>query len=437
VSIEATGSIPQGAMKPSLSRLRVLIVDEDLDSRVSMRRAAQRAELDVAGEAGYGTEAVSLAVEALPDAILVAVEEPAARALDTADGLANALPETPILLFSGAGDPESIRRGMVFGARDYLVKPIDAARLREALRVALSQEERRQMRRAGQLSSVHGRGTVIAVTGAKGGVGKSVVSANLAVALRQETGRSVVVIDADTQFGDAATLFDVLPERSVRDVVQRRAELDRTNVHEFVTPHVTGVDIVAASDAEDAWYYCSSDEVKRIIDAYASVYDYVVVDTSGSFDPFVRACIEAATLTLVVSSGDVSSVRDTASASRRLEQWGVPSERVRYVLNGAGAEQSIGADRLAEALGREVFWVVPYDRAVIESVQIGQPLALRNAGSKASVSLTRLARRVAGLSSEAESTQSREPLWRRVLPLKGASDNDTGLEPVAAVLDRR
>ncbi|MEZ4503844.1 MAG: AAA family ATPase [Dehalococcoidia bacterium] len=436
MSFEPTGTPPTGSNEPVMSRLRVLIVDEDLDSRVSLRRSAQRAQLEVVGESGYGTEAVSLAVETLPDAILVAVEEPAARALDAADSLANALPETPILLYSSASDPESIRRGMVFGARDYLVKPVDATRLREALRVALSQEERRQMRRAGQLSSVGSRGTVITVSGAKGGVGKSVVSANLAVALRQETGRSVVVLDADTQFGDAATLFDVLPTHTVKDVVQRRTELDRTNVHEFVTPHVTGVDIVAASDAEDVWFYCSTEEVNRIIDAYARVYDYVLVDTSGSFDPFVRACIEASTLTLVVSSGDVSSVRDTALAAKRLQQWGVPSERVRYVLNGAGAEQRIGPDRLAEALGHEVFWVIPYDRAVVDSVQIGQPLALRNANSKAALAMTRLARRIAGQSSEPEST-NREPLWRRVLPLKGASDDDTGVEPVTAALDRR
>src|SRR5690606_30092299 len=136
-----------------------------------MKRAVARADLDLVGEVGYGTEAVSLALEARPDVIFVAVEEPAARPLDTADGLANALPDTPIIIYSSAGDAESVRRGMIFGARDYLVKPVESARLREAISVALNQEERRQMRRAGQLSAVRGRGSVITVAGAKGGIG--------------------------------------------------------------------------------------------------------------------------------------------------------------------------------------------------------------------------------------------------------------------------
>jgi len=413
------------------SGLQALIVDEDLDSRVALRRALQRSGVGIAGETGYGTSAVSLALAVRPDVMFLAVEEPAARALDTADGLANALPETPIIIVSSASDAASVRRAMVIGARDYVLKPADAARVHEAIHLALSQEERRQMRQAGQLAGLHGRGMVITVSGAKGGVGKSLVSANLSVALRQETGRSVVVLDADTQFGDMATLFDVAPSKTVRDLIEHRVELDRTNVREYVTPHSSGVDIVASSEEEDTWYRCDGEDVSRIIDAYASVYDFVVVDTSGSFDPFVRTCIEASTLTLVVSSGDVSSVRDTAAAVRRLERWEVPDERVRYVLNDSRPEGSVGAERFAEAIGRNVFWTIPHDRACVESVQLGQPLVISH-NSKAASSITQLARRVAGQSASGSSKQpDRKALWRRVLPLKGAQDHDATLESIA------
>ena len=80
--------------------LQVLVIDEDPDSRVAARKALQRAELGVAGETGFGTQAVSLALEVRPDVALIAVEEPAARALETAESLADALPDTPIVIYS-------------------------------------------------------------------------------------------------------------------------------------------------------------------------------------------------------------------------------------------------------------------------------------------------------------------------------------------------
>lgn len=191
--------------------LRVLITDEDPDSRVETRKALQRAQLEIAAEVGFGTSAVSAALEARPDIILLAVEDPVRRPLETAEALANALPDTPFIFYSSMNSPDAVRRSMVFGAREYIVKPVQAARLLEAVNTVLVQEERRHMRRAGQLAGIEGRGSVIAVTGAKGGIGKSVISVNLGLALRQETGRSVVVLDADTEFGDVATMLDVVP----------------------------------------------------------------------------------------------------------------------------------------------------------------------------------------------------------------------------------
>ncbi len=286
--------------------LRILITDEDLDSRVNTRKALQRAQLGVAGETGYGTEAVSLAVESRPDAILVAVEEPTGRALDTAEALSNALPDTPIIIYSSLEDAESLRRGMVFGARDYLVKPVQSMRLRAAITQALEQEERRQMRRAGQLVSVEARGTVITVTGAKGGIGKSVLAVNLAVALRSQTGKSVVVLDADTQFGDVATMLDLTPTVTVTNVIKHLDEMDRQNVREFVTPHASGIEVMAAPREEDSWGRIDQEGLKKIIDLLAQLYEFVIIDTSGSFDSFVRTCVEASTLAKQISSAPLS-----------------------------------------------------------------------------------------------------------------------------------
>src|SRR4030095_9156810 len=157
--------------------------------------------------------------EAHPDIILIAVEEPVRRPLETAEALANALPETPFIFYSSLNDPEAIRRSMVFGARDYVVKPVQSSRLLESINTVLLQEERRHMRRAGQLTGAEARGSVITITGAKGGIGKTVVNVNLALTLLRETGRSVVILDGDTEFGDVATMLDVAPAHTTADLL--------------------------------------------------------------------------------------------------------------------------------------------------------------------------------------------------------------------------
>lgn len=401
-----------------MNEVRALVVDGNLDSRAAMKRSAGRAGLSLVGESGYGTESVSLALETRPEVVLVSVEEPAARALDTVDGLVNALPSTPVIVYSTLTSVEAFRRAMVVGAREYVIKPVEPEELRRAVRTALHQETRRELQRAGVIG-IRGRGTIITVAAAKGGVGKSVLAVNLAVALTNEPGRSVVIIDADTHFGDVATMFDLSPAVTVSDLTRYLGGLSRENVRDYVTRHErSGVDVLAASeDDEEAWDRCSREDVQRIIDLFAQVYDFVVIDTSGGLGAFVRACIELSTLTLMVTSDDVSSVRDTTAAARRLLKWAIPPERVLYVLNRGSAQKGVNPRDIVEAVGQPLSWLVPYDPAVLRSVQAGEPLVLRNRRGASARVIESLAALIGG----AQGSREQASFFSRVLAGKGAA----------------
>ena len=401
--------------------LQVLVIDEDPDSRVAARKALQRAELGVAGETGFGTQAVSLALEVRPDVALIAVEEPAARARETAESLADALPDTPIVIYSSQGDAAAVRRGMILGARDYVLKPVNAPRLREAVSVALGQEERRQMRRAGQVVDRLGRGTVITVTGAKGSIGKTMLSVNLAVAIREHTDKSVAIVDADTQFGDVATMLDLPTGVALTEAMRHAESIDRATIGEYVTTHVSGVDAIGGPELDEAWSDSDPAALGRLIDTFAQIYDFVIVDTSGSFDRFVRASVEAATLTLVVTSSDVSSIRNTKAALERLERWAIDAERTRFIFNRSTSTGKVSRDELHEALGRNVLLEIPYDRAVASSVQLGIPVVQRAPRSSAAQDLLALAGRIAGSNGSAGASPHGVPRWRSLLQRKATA----------------
>ncbi|MCK9517700.1 MAG: AAA family ATPase [Dehalococcoidia bacterium] len=399
--------------------IRVLIVDEDPDSRVAARKSLQRAQLAIAGETGFGTAAVSLAAETRPDAILIAVEDPVARPLETAEAIANLLPATPIIIYSSLADAESVRRAMVFGARDYILRPLQADNVRAAVFRALEQEERRQMRRAGQLADLEARGSVITIAGAKGGIGKTFVTVNLALGLARETGKSVAIVDADTQFGDVATMFDIEPAVTNAELVRDLAKLDRNTIRDYMTAAPGGVSLLAASE-DDIWFSLPEGGWAKLIDLLAQVYEFVLVDTSGSFDPFTRQCIEASTLTLLVTSGEVSSIRDTAAAVRRLDRWGIGRDDVRLVLNRTGSTAGLTVPDLEAAVARPLFWEVPNDRSAPASVQSGRPLVTHEPNARAANSMISLARLIAGTrTSLVERPEDRPGLFKRLLTSRG------------------
>ncbi len=376
----------------------VLVVDENEDSRVEVRKLLVRAGLSVAGEARYGAAAAAAAHQLQPDAIVVGIEEPPNRALETIETLANLLLETPVIAYSSLDEPDAIRRATRAGVRDYLVRPLEATALRESVFAALEQEERRQMRRAGRLTPAV-RGSVITVTGAKGGVGKSVVAINLALALHRVTGRSVALVDADTHFGDVATMLNLQGDQRVTDAIKRVGQLDRATIVDCTVPHASGVRVLPGAASPEEWEGITPFDVERFTGLIAEAFDFVVVDTPDIFDQIVEQFILNSTLTLVVTSLDLSSIADTKVALRLLQRWECPPEKVRVAVNATRSQDVLRPDDVAQALNWPVFWTIPYDKRVPEAAQLGESLILQAPRAPFTKTFHRLAGVVSGTMS--------------------------------------
>jgi pilus assembly protein CpaE len=379
----------------------ILVVDENEDSRVELRKLLTRAGLTLAGEARYGVSASSAAHEHEPDAILVGVEEPPNRAIETIEALSKLLIETPVIAYSSLIEPEAIRRAMRAGVRDYLLRPLDADTMKEAIFAALDKEEQVQLRRAGTAAAAV-RGTVVTVTGAKGGVGKSVVAINLALALHRITGGSVALMDADTHFGDVATMLNLSTEVSVARSIANVRGLDRASVLEQTVPHPAGIRILPGPQDPDDWRDVSPEDMERFIGVLAEAFDFVVIDTPDVFDPIVEQCIVNSTLTLLVTSVDLSSISDTKLALRVLRRWDCPPEKVRLTVNYIRARDGVREEDVQTALDWPVFWSVPYDKRVPETAQLGESLLLTAPKASFSRNLNDLAATISGVNHVAK-----------------------------------
>ena len=149
--------------------LRALLIAEQPESTSYLRRMLKAADFDVVTEAGMGAEAVVIARETKPDVIVLGLEDPASRGLRTIESLKLAAAEYPVIAVSSLSDRESLRRCLVAGARDYLVRPIGADDFHQAVMNVLETERRRSSAEEGGGTSGH-PGEIITVFGGKGGV---------------------------------------------------------------------------------------------------------------------------------------------------------------------------------------------------------------------------------------------------------------------------
>ncbi|MGD0114959.1 MAG: P-loop NTPase [Dehalococcoidia bacterium] len=377
-----------------------VIIDPDLSARADVKRALTLGHFTISGEAGYGIEAVTVANENVPDVFIVSVEEPVARALQTIQSLGDALPDIPTIVYSSLADAASVRRAMVAGARDYVIKPVKPEDLTRAIYGVMEQEERRRMRASGERQETAARGTVITVFGAKGGIGKTTISTNLATALVRSTNSSVVLVDMDTRFGDVAIMMDIAVEQSIADLARRIDTMDRDSVRDFLVRHHSGVMILPAPLHPTEWRSVTPQQISKIINLLAQTHDYVIVDTPGTFNEIVAATLEAASLILLVTSMDIASIKDTALALEMLQSAAISEDQVKLMINHSTAANTLREDDVERVLEYKVFWRIPHDLNVATSTQLGQPVVITKPYARVSRSITDLAGALSGTVAE-------------------------------------
>ncbi len=373
----------------------VFIVDQDPDVRFHVQRLVSQAGFTPAGHAGLGTEAVAQASELRPDIVVCGLKEPLERVVQTLESLAHALSAAPIIVYSSSNELSVIRRAMLAGARDFLRAPFGPDDLKRSLTAALESEERRRLREAGG-GALGPQGLVITVFGAKGGVGKTTVSTNLAVALARRADQTTVLVDADDTFGDAAAALALTPERSVTDCARELHASDNESMKRFLTLHESGLAVLATPAAPFDWKGIAAERVSLMIQRLARQFDVVLADTASTLSDVSQAVLESASLILWVTTPEYASVRDSLQAMQAIRTLGLPEERIRMVLNVAAPEVEVRPQAIEEALGRPIFWTIPYDRQLRRSSQMGQALVQTQPLSPAAANLTELALTLTG-----------------------------------------
>jgi pilus assembly protein CpaE len=305
--------------------------------------------------------------------------------------------------------------------------PAEAERVLEAIRSVLEAEERKRLRLTGQAKAIGPRGLILTVFGTKGGIGKSTIATNLGVALSAELAHSVVLIDGDNNFGDAAALLDLKPDRTilelVRDLDSVEKNAERSAVTAYLTQHESGLWVLPAPRECLQWRSVSAERFRKVIGLLARRFDVVLVDTAGALGDLSLAALEESNMVLWVTSSDFSSISNSLVALETLQQLSYPEARIRLMLNVTSGDDSVRPAKIEEVLNRQFFWLVPYDRQIRLGSQIGRPVVSSHRDSRGAQSIIQLAQALMGVGPKPVPKQA-SPL-RRIFGKNGHSAPDS------------
>ncbi len=216
---------------------------------------------------------------------------------------------------------------------------------------------------------------IIAVISPKGGVGKTLITVNLACALATAHRNEVAIVDLDLQFGDVAASMHIAPEHTTVDASRGVGRGESSLIKVFLHNHDSGVFVLCAPDDPAAADDISYDSTVAITRQLSNAFPYVVVDTAAGLDPHTLSIAEVATDLLFVCSVDVASVRSLRKTLDAFDKLGMSTQRRHLVINRCDTPGGARVEDVETALGMTAITSIPASTNVLANVNQGNPVA--------------------------------------------------------------
>src|SRR3954469_19899254 len=220
------------------------------------------------------------------------------------------------------------------------------------------------------------RGRIVTVFSPKGGTGKTVTATNLACTFAKYEGKNTLLLDLDLQFGDAAIMLGLEPEKTIYDLVVAPGELDSEKLAGYTTRHPSGLDILPAPLRPEDAELVTEAKLARLLEVARESYDVIVVDTSPFFHGPMLATLDRTDELLLVCGLDVPTLKNVRLSLQTLELLAFPQNRIRVVLNRANSKVGMQAGEVEVALDVKFRFELPSDGKVPLAVNRGTPLVL-------------------------------------------------------------
>jgi pilus assembly protein CpaE len=366
---------------PSSDQTRLLIV-EDVPQVAQYIRGLLNAQssvklLDVLSD---GSKALPTIQQLRPDIVLVdALLQGRVKGLPLAEQIAASGYGVPVIVLTVPQNPVSVDPSK--GIHGVLAMPFSGFDL--MTRIAQVRKD------FAQLTTV-GSSRVYSVFAPKGGVGKTTIAFNLAVALGQAEQRTVL-IDGSLQFGDLRALLKVPADApSILDLPTDR--VSESDLADVLWRDPSGIDILLAPPRVEMAEMVTPRDVDKVMSLLRRVYGAIVIDMSSALNDINLSFLDLSDTIVEIVTYDSTTIHNTIAVADAFRMIGYPATKVRYLVNRADSSGGIDPGDLERALGR-----VPEHRVVSDGMLVvqanneGVPFVLANPGAPISQDIHRVA----------------------------------------------
>lgn len=339
-------------------KIKVVIADDVVETREILEKALYfEKDIAVVGKASNGREAVQLCRQLQPDVVLMDINMPEMDGIAATEAIMAQVPGTQVIIMSVQSEQEYLRRAMLAGAREYLIKPPDTDELVRSIRHVYKLRTSAPRLGSGPAETAASRtdqGRVIAVFSPKGGSGCTVVAANMAVALKQITNKRVVLVDGNLVFGDVGVVMNLVANKTILDLASRVHDLDAQLINDVTVPHTSQVRVLLAPPDSQSGESITPDQMRTVLEALRTQFDYVIVDTQTSYDDRTLTILDVADRIISLMTLELTSIKNTKQFCELAGPLGYADDKLMLVLNKADSRLGIRAESIEGQIRHKV-----------------------------------------------------------------------------------
>lgn len=371
-----------------MSKIRVLIADDIEETRTVIKRILNMEEefFEVVGEACNGEEVLKLIPQIRPDVVLMDINMPVLNGLEATERITDEYPAVIVIIMSVQGENEYLKKAMLHGAKEYIIKPFNYDTLVETIKITYEKNKERIIRHVVQEEQTF-NARIAALFSSKGGVGKSVLALNSAITLSRIMGKKTLLIDLDLLFGDISIMVNQFNGKTLLDIIDDQQLDSYDSIKPYLYQRNENLDILFAPKKPEAAENIGKESIEKLLRNVRKHYEIIIIDTGINFSDSTLQVLDMAELILFVTTMDVTALKNAKLGFGVMQSLGYESNKVKLIVNRSTSSYGISRREVEDVFKDGMFALIPEDEKTVSvSINKGEPFCEQAKSNKLKIS---------------------------------------------------